>query len=101
MRTLLTEASSTASLPPSLAADPPELVEGPKAPARCFRFLHHLSKVPRFDMAVMCLPSRDKAALRDLWDRAVQSLKVVAQGEHDVTGGSGLDIEALKAAYKL
>jgi hypothetical protein len=32
--------------------------------------LQQLPKLPRFDMTAMCLTSRDKAALKALWDAA-------------------------------
>ncbi|MED6186230.1 hypothetical protein PIB30_064891 [Stylosanthes scabra] len=31
-------------------------------------YMEHLTKVPRFDMIVMCLPSTDKDDLRKIWD---------------------------------
>ena len=58
----------------------------------CFPFLLHLSKVPRFDMTVMCLPSRDKMVLKDMWDKAV---KVWALSTLEV------DLDSLRKAYKL
>ena len=51
----------------------------------------HLSNVPRFDMTVMCLPSRDKEALRVLWDQAAE---VIAQG-------AGIDASGLRKSYRL
>ncbi|KAK9829846.1 hypothetical protein WJX72_008240 [[Myrmecia] bisecta] len=42
-------------------------------PEQAVALLEGLSQVPRFDMTLMCLPSRDKAALRSEWD-AVGSL---------------------------
>ncbi|CAK7340538.1 unnamed protein product [Dovyalis caffra] len=32
------------------------------------KYLENLTKVPRFDMLIMCLPSTDKADLRKMWD---------------------------------
>lgn len=56
--------------------------------------LRHLAKVPRFDMAAMCLPARDKAALGALWDAAAARL-AAAQG------GGDADVATLRRAYKL
>lgn len=36
--------------------------------------LQQLPKLPRFDMTAMCLTSRDKAALREVWDAAAAAL---------------------------
>ena len=60
----------------------------------CVGLLKHLAKVPRFDMAAMCLPARDKAALGALWDAAAERL-AAAQGEGDD------DMASLRRAYKL
>lgn len=35
--------------------------------AHAIALIKHMVEVPRFDMAVMCLTARDKAALQQLW----------------------------------
>lgn len=39
-------------------------------------FLENLTKVGRFDMTIMCLSSKDKAALRQMWDEVFTSERV-------------------------
>ena len=56
--------------------------------------LYYLTRVPRFDMTAMCLPSKDKEALRILWDQAEG---VLALG----LGGMDVDMAGLRKAYRL
>lgn len=37
---------------------------------RGVQLLVGLTKVARFDMTAMCIPSKDREGLRELWDRA-------------------------------
>ena len=84
LRTILAEAASGASS---------SGVEAPAAVSHWAQLLLNLSKVPRFDMTVMCLPSRDKAVLRPLWDEAAGGLALAL-------GGDGAE-DRLKKAYRL
>ncbi|KAH9299105.1 hypothetical protein KI387_030787 [Taxus chinensis] len=40
------------------------------------QFLENLTKVGRFDMTIMCLSSKDRAALRQIWDEVFTSKRV-------------------------
>lgn len=40
------------------------------------QFLENLTKICRFDMTIMCLSTKDKAALRQMWDEAFVSDRV-------------------------
>jgi hypothetical protein len=40
------------------------------SPEHAVGLLQQLPKLPRFDMTAMCLTSKDKAGLRELWDAA-------------------------------
>ncbi len=51
--------------------------------------LAHLARVPRFDMACMCVPARERAELGGLWDAAVG------------VGGEGGDVAALRKKFRL
>lgn len=41
--------------------------------AHAVALIEQFVKVPRFDMTIMCLTTRDKAALKQLWSAAVDS----------------------------
>jgi hypothetical protein len=43
--------------------------------------LQELPKLPRFDMTAMCLTSRDKASLRELWDAAAAAVCSASKSE--------------------
>lgn len=66
------------------------------APAHAVGIVEGLVSVPRFDMMVMSIGSRDKAALRQLWDSAAASAA-------SVVGDAGLPqrLADVKPKYRL
>lgn len=40
------------------------------------QFLENMTKICRFDMTIMCLSTKDKAALRQMWDEVFVSERV-------------------------
>ncbi|KAF5833987.1 hypothetical protein DUNSADRAFT_9513 [Dunaliella salina] len=70
--------------------------------------LRGLSKVPRLSMAAMCMPTRERAELRGLWEHARQQAEGL--GAYNGMGSTGsvdqgplpeTEWEALRAAFKL
>lgn len=62
-----------------------------KEPASSLDLLTALSRVPRFDMTVMCLPSREKRELGTLWDAAAGAMSVE----------NAAKLGAVRAAYRI
>lgn len=69
-------------------------------PGLCASLLLHLTKVPRFDMTAMCVPGRDREALKPLWDAAVSSGAALGEVQAALAAG-GTDQEALRKKYRL
>lgn len=80
----------------------------PGGPSWPLALISGLPNVPRFDMALMCLPGKEKTALKGLWDAALERASGMGSGSGSgvgsVEGSGGSLADGLRAArgkYKM